>query len=178
MIQDLCKEIYFGFCIVVEEDKVGLVYGVFLCVVLCYDVMNDLMSVGIYCIWKIVMMDWLVLCDGQYLLDVVGGMGDIVFCFFECVLGVCVIVCDMIEFMLVEGCKCVEVECLLDCLVWVMGDVMKLFFVDESFDCYMISFGICNVICIFDVLVEVWCVLKFGGCLMVLEFSQMLVLML
>lgn len=64
MSEQIENIIYFGFEIVVEVDKVGKVQGVFILVVLKYDIMNDVMSVGIYCIWKDVMMDWFVLCLG------------------------------------------------------------------------------------------------------------------
>lgn len=75
-------------------------------------------------------------------------MGDILFCFFDCVGLGYVIVLDLIELMLVEGCKCVEVVDLSESLFWVIGDVMGLLFFDNIFDVYIISFGIWNVICL------------------------------
>ena len=53
------KETHFGFQTVAEDEKAGLVHGVFSRVASRYDVMNDVMSVGIHRIWKNAMMDWL-----------------------------------------------------------------------------------------------------------------------
>lgn len=72
MTDDSSKETHFGFRTVAEKDKAGLVHGVFSRVASRYDVMNDLMSVGIHRVWKTAMMDWLAPRDGQHLLDVAG----------------------------------------------------------------------------------------------------------
>ncbi len=74
--------------------------------------------------------------------------------------------------MLIEGRKRAEAEKLADRLDWVVGDAMALPFADDSFDVYTISFGIRNVTRIPDALSEAYRVLKPGGRLMVLEFSQ------
>ena len=110
-----------------------------------YDVMNDLMSVGVHRLWKQAMMDWLAPRDGQALLDVAGGTGDIAFRFLDRAPGARVTVCDMTESMLVEGRKRAEAGRLADRLAWVTGDATALPFADASFDRYTISFGIRNV---------------------------------
>ncbi|WP_199258271.1 bifunctional demethylmenaquinone methyltransferase/2-methoxy-6-polyprenyl-1,4-benzoquinol methylase UbiE [Paracoccus binzhouensis] len=171
-------ETHFGFRTVAEKDKAGLVHGVFSRVASRYDVMNDLMSVGIHRVWKTAMMDWLAPRDGQHLLDVAGGTGDIAFRFLERAPGARVTVCDMTESMLVEGRKRAEAGKLADRLAWVTGDAMALPFADDSFDRYTISFGIRNVTRIPQALAEARRVLKPGGRLLVLEFSQMPVPML
>jgi demethylmenaquinone methyltransferase/2-methoxy-6-polyprenyl-1,4-benzoquinol methylase len=79
----------------------------------------------------------------------------------------------MTESMLIEGQKRAEAENLADRLDWVVGDAMALPFADNSFDVYTISFGIRNVTRIPDALAEAFRVLKPGGRLMVLEFSQL-----
>ena len=79
----------------------------------------------------------------------------------------------MTESMLVEGRKRAEAETLADRLGWVTGDAMALPFKDNSFDRYTISFGIRNVTRIPDALAEAYRVLRPGGRLMVLEFSQL-----
>ena len=178
MTRDEPKETHFGFRTVAEEDKAGLVHGVFSRVASRYDVMNDLMSVGVHRVWKTAMMDWLAPRDGQHLLDVAGGTGDIAFRFMERAPGARVTVCDMTESMLVEGRKRAEAGKLAERLAWVTGDAMALPFADESFDRYTISFGIRNVTRIPDALAEARRVLKPGGRLMVLEFSQIPVPML
>lgn len=178
MTDDPSKQTHFGFRDVPEGEKAGMVHGVFSRVASKYDVMNDLMSVGIHRLWKNAMMDWLAPRDGQHLLDVAGGTGDIAFRFLGRAPGARVTVCDMTESMLVEGRKRAEADRLADRLAWVTGDAMALPFADESFDRYTISFGIRNVTRIPDALAEAFRVLKPGGRLMVLEFSQLPVPML
>ncbi len=78
----------------------------------------------------------------------------------------------MTESMLVEGRKRADAVDKADRLAWVTGDAMALPFADNSFDRYTISFGIRNVTRIPDALAEAYRVLKPGGRLMVLEFSQ------
>ncbi|MBL9047707.1 MAG: bifunctional demethylmenaquinone methyltransferase/2-methoxy-6-polyprenyl-1,4-benzoquinol methylase UbiE [Tabrizicola sp.] len=166
------KTTHFGFQDVPEAEKAGMVHGVFSRVASKYDVMNDLMSVGIHRIWKDAMMDWLAPRPGQRLLDVAGGTGDVAFRFLKRAAGATAVVCDMTEPMLIEGRKRAEAEKLADSLDWVVGDAMALPFPDASFDAYTISFGIRNVTRIPDALAEAFRVLKPGGRLMVLEFSR------
>ena len=164
---------HFGERVVREDEKAGLVHGVFSSVASKYDIMNDVMSVGIHRLWKDAMMDWLAPRAGQRLLDVAGGTGDIAFRFLKRAPGATAIVTDMTEAMLVEGRKRAEAEALAQRLDWVTGDAMALPFDDDSFDVYTISFGIRNVTRIQDALNEAFRVLKPGGRLMVLEFSQL-----
>ena len=167
------KTTHFGFQTVAEGDKAGMVHGVFTRVANRYDVMNDLMSAGVHRLWKDAMMDWLAPRPGQTLLDVAGGTGDIAFRFLGRARSGHATVCDLTESMLVEGRKRAEAENLAQSLDWVVGDAMALPFPDHSFDVYSISFGIRNVTRIPDALAEAFRVLKPGGRLMVLEFSQM-----
>lgn len=164
---------HFGFQTVPESEKAGMVHGVFTRVANRYDVMNDLMSVGIHRLWKDAMMDWLAPRPGQRLLDVAGGTGDIAFRFMARAKSGHATVCDLTESMLIEGRKRAEAENLADSLDWIVGDAMALPFPDNSFDVYTISFGIRNVTRVADALSEAFRVLKPGGRLMVLEFSQL-----
>ncbi len=166
------KTTHFGFKDVPEAEKAGMVHGVFSRVASKYDVMNDLMSMGIHRVWKDAMMDWLAPRPGQRLLDVAGGTGDVAFRFLKRAGGASAVVCDMTEPMLVEGRKRAEAASQAENLDWVVGDAMALPFPDASFDVYTISFGIRNVTRISDALREAYRVLKPGGRLMVLEFSQ------
>ncbi len=163
---------HFGFQTVPEADKAGMVHGVFSRVAPKYDIMNDLMSLGIHRLWKDAMMDWLAPRPGQRLLDVAGGTGDVAFRFLRRARGGSAVVCDLTSSMLDEGRKRAEAESLADALDWVVGDAMALPFADNSFDVYTISFGIRNVTRIGDALAEAYRVLRPGGRLMVLEFSQ------
>ncbi len=150
-----------------------MVHGVFTNVASKYDVMNDVMSVGIHRLWKDAMMDWLAPRAGQRLLDVAGGTGDISFRFLKRADQTNAVVLDMTESMLIEGRQRAEAGNMAERLDWVVGDAMALPFEDNSFDRYTISFGIRNVTRIPDALKEAYRVLKPGGRLMVLEFSQL-----
>jgi len=163
---------HFGFRDVPEAEKAGMVHGVFSSVASKYDLMNDLMSGGVHRLWKDAMMDWLAPRDGQRLLDVAGGTGDIAFRFLNRAPGASAMVCDMTEAMLVEGRKRAEAGQMADRLGWVTGDAMALPFRSGTFDVYTISFGIRNVTRIADALAEAHRVLRPGGRLMVLEFSH------
>ncbi|MGX0901713.1 demethylmenaquinone methyltransferase/2-methoxy-6-polyprenyl-1,4-benzoquinol methylase [Roseovarius sp. MBR-79] len=166
------KTTHFGFQDVPEAEKAGRVRGVFGSVASNYDVMNDAMSFGIHRIWKDAMMDWLAPRAGQRLLDVAGGTGDISFRFLRRAGRGHATVLDLTEPMLVEGQKRAEAEALADSLDWVVGDAMALPFENNSFDVYTISFGIRNVTRPQEALNEAFRVLRPGGRLMVLEFSQ------
>ncbi len=165
---------HFGFRDVAEDEKAGLVHGVFTSVASRYDLMNDVMSMGIHRLWKDAMMDWLAPRPGMRLLDVAGGTGDISFRFLRRAKGQGhATVCDMTESMLVEGRKRAQAAELADRLDWVCGDAMALPFADRSFDAYTIAFGIRNVTRIGDALREAHRVLKPGGRFLCLEFSQL-----
>ena len=163
---------HFGFETVREDEKAGKVQGVFNSVASKYDIMNDVMSVGIHRVWKDAMMDWLAPRPGQRLLDVAGGTGDISFRFLDRAGAGHATVLDLTEPMLVEGRKRAEAEQMAASLDWVVGDAMALPFEDNTFDVYTISFGIRNVTRPQEALNEAYRVLRPGGRLMVLEFSQ------
>lgn len=117
-------------------------------------------------------MDWLAPRPGQKLLDVAGGTGDISFRFLKRAGSGHATVLDLTEPMLVEGRKRAEAAQMADNLDWIVGDAMALPFEDNSFDVYTISFGIRNVTRPQEALNEAFRVLRPGGRLMVLEFSQ------
>lgn len=161
---------HFGYQTVPETEKAGLVHGVFTSVASRYDIMNDLMSGGVHRLWKDAMMDWLAPRPDQRLLDVAGGTGDVAFRFLDRAPGATATVLDMTESMLIAGQQRAEAQ--NQALTWVVGDAMALPFADNSFDVYTISFGIRNVTRVQDALSEAFRVLRPGGRLMVLEFSQ------
>ena len=166
------KTTHFGFETVSESEKAGRVQGVFGSVASRYDIMNDVMSGGIHRLWKDAMMDWLAPRSGQKLLDVAGGTGDIAYRFLKRAGQGHATVLDLTAEMLVEGRKRAEANQMIDQLDWSVGDAMALPFPDNSFDVYTISFGIRNVTRPQDALNEAFRVLRPGGRLMVLEFSQ------
>jgi demethylmenaquinone methyltransferase/2-methoxy-6-polyprenyl-1,4-benzoquinol methylase len=167
------KTTHFGFQTVNETEKAGMVHGVFTRVASKYDIMNDVMSVGIHRIWKDAMMDWLAPRPGTKLLDVAGGTGDVSFRYLKRAPGAHATVLDMTESMLVEGRQRAEADRMAEHLDWVVGDAMALPFPANTFDVYTISFGIRNVTRVQDALNEAYRVLRPGGRLMVLEFSQL-----
>lgn len=172
MTEDDKGTTHFGYQTVPEGEKAGMVHGVFTRVASKYDIMNDLMSGGVHRLWKDAMMDWLAPRSGQRLLDVAGGTGDVAFRFLKRAPGATAVVCDMTESMLIAGRQRAEADSMADRLDWVVGDAMALPFKNSSFDVYTISFGIRNVTRIADALSEAYRVLRPGGRLMVLEFSQ------
>lgn len=167
------KTTHFGYDTVREAEKAGRVQGVFSSVANKYDIMNDVMSGGIHRLWKDAMMDWLAPRPGQRLLDVAGGTGDIAFRFLKRAGQAHATVLDLTEPMLIEGRKRAEAAHMADSLDWLVGDAMALPFADNSFDVYTISFGIRNVTRPAEALAEAYRVLRPGGRLMVLEFSQL-----
>ncbi|WP_299876872.1 bifunctional demethylmenaquinone methyltransferase/2-methoxy-6-polyprenyl-1,4-benzoquinol methylase UbiE [uncultured Sulfitobacter sp.] len=167
------KTTHFGAREVPEDEKAGMVRDLFSDVANKYDIMNDVMSVGIHRIWKEAMMDWLAPRAGQKLLDVAGGTGDVSFKFLKRAGHGHATVCDLTEGMLIEGRKRAEAAAMADSLDWVVGDAMALPFEDNTFDVYTISFGIRNVTRPQEALNEAFRVLRPGGRLMVLEFSQL-----
>ncbi len=173
MTQDSDKSTHFGFETVPEGEKAGRVQGVFNSVASKYDIMNDVMSMGIHRIWKEAMMDWLAPRAGQKLLDVAGGTGDVAFKFLKRAGSGHATVLDLTEPMLIAGRQRAEAASLVGSLDWVVGDAMALPFPDNTFDVYTISFGIRNVTRPQDALNEAFRVLRPGGRLMVLEFSQL-----
>ena len=173
MTEDPDGTTHFGNETVREDEKAGRVRGVFTSVASKYDIMNDVMSGGIHRIWKDAMMDWLAPRPGQKLLDVAGGTGDIAFRFLKRAGSGHATVLDLTEGMLVAGRKRAEADRMAASLDWVVGDAMALPFDDNSFDVYTISFGIRNVTRPQEALAEAYRVLRPGGRLMVLEFSQL-----
>ncbi len=165
---------HFGFRDVREDEKAGLVHGVFSNVASRYDVMNDVMSLRIHRLWKDALVDWMAPRPGTQLLDVAGGTGDISFRFLNRLKGEGrATVCDMTESMLAEGRQRAEAQGLADKVDWVCGDAMALPFDDRSFDAFTIAFGIRNVTRIEEALAEAYRVLKPGGRFLCLEFSQL-----
>lgn len=172
MSKSLDKETHFGFETINENEKAGRVQGVFNSVASKYDVMNDVMSLGVHRIWKDMMMDWLAPQAGQKLLDVAGGTGDIAFRFLKRSGFGHATVLDLTSSMLAEGRSRAEAKQMINEIDWVVGDAMNLPFEDNVFDVYTISFGIRNVTRPQEALKEAYRVLKPGGRIMVLEFSQ------
>ncbi len=169
--QDRQSTTHFGFREVPEDHKASLVRDVFDSVAGRYDLMNDLMSMGVHRLWKDQFVNMLRPRPGMKLLDVGGGTGDIAFRFLERG-GGHVTVCDINAEMLAVGRDRGIDRGHLDGIDWVTGDAETLPIPDSSMDAYTIAFCIRNVTHIPEALKEARRVLKPGGRFMCLEFSR------
>ena len=168
-------ETSYGFREVAEGEKQVLVNEVFHKVAKRYDIMNDVMSAGLHRIWKDAMIAALnPRKDPAYkVLDVAGGTGDIAFRIVEASGRLAhATVLDINGSMLGVGAERSEKKGLSDNLTFVEANAEELPFEDNSFDAFTIAFGIRNVPRIDVALSEAYRVLKRGGRLLVLEFSE------
>jgi ubiquinone/menaquinone biosynthesis methyltransferases len=168
-------ETSYGFREVSETEKQGLVNEVFHKVAKRYDIMNDVMSAGLHRAWKDAMVAALnPRKDPNYrVLDVAGGTGDIAFRIVEASgRQAHATVLDINGSMLGVGAERAEKKGLSDNLTFVEANAEELPFEAGSFDAYTIAFGIRNVPHIDIALKEAYRVLKRGGRLLVLEFSE------
>ena len=162
---------HFGFQSVAEDDKASLVGAVFDSVAPRYDLMNDLMSIGIHRLWKAALMDRLYPRPRMRLLDVGGGTGDIA-TRFRMRGGGHVTVLDINKEMLAIGRDRAINLGLLDGIAWVSGDAERLPMEDSSVDAYTTAFCIRNVTHVERALREARRVLRPGGQFLCLEFSR------
>jgi demethylmenaquinone methyltransferase / 2-methoxy-6-polyprenyl-1,4-benzoquinol methylase len=166
---------HFGFRDVPVGDKQGLVNDVFHSVARRYDLMNDLMSVGLHRLWKDIMINALNPPRGDApfaLLDVAGGTGDIAFRAAKAAgSGFQATVCDINSDMLAVGRQRAIARHLDDRVAFVEGNAEALAFPDRHFDAYTIAFGIRNVPRIDLALGEAFRVLRPGSRFLCLEFS-------
>jgi len=165
---------HFGFRTVAEDDKVSLVRDVFDSVAGKYDLMNDLMSVGVHRLWKSTFLQMLRPRPDQTLLDVGGGTGDIAFGWKKRGGGP-VTVCDINREMLAVGRDRAVDRNILDGISWVCGNAESLPIPDRSVDRYTIAFCLRNVTHWDKAIAEAYRVLKPGGRFMCLEFSHVIV---
>ncbi|WP_378945309.1 bifunctional demethylmenaquinone methyltransferase/2-methoxy-6-polyprenyl-1,4-benzoquinol methylase UbiE [Mesorhizobium sp. ANAO-SY3R2] len=168
-------ETSYGFRNVGAGDKQSLVNEVFHKVANRYDLMNDLMSGGLHRLWKDAMVAALnpPRRPGWKVLDVAGGTGDISFRIIDASHGNAhATVLDINGSMLGVGRERAEKRGLADKTDFVEANAEELPFADETFDAYTIAFGIRNVPRIDVALSEAYRVLKPGGRLLVLEFSE------
>ena len=167
----------FGSRRVPEKEKAPLIRALFDSVASHYDLMNDLMSVGIHRSWKAEMVAWLNPHPGQVLLDVAGGTGDIALRALPRLAGGpsgpirSVVVCDASARMLEVGRGRALDEGILSGIEWVCGDAERLPVTDRSVDLYTIAFGLRNVTRVDVALAEARRALKPGGRFLCLEFT-------
>jgi demethylmenaquinone methyltransferase / 2-methoxy-6-polyprenyl-1,4-benzoquinol methylase len=165
------SQTHFGYKTVDERDKARHVRGVFDSVASHYDIMNDLMSMGLHRVWKRYTVMVADLRPGHKVLDIAGGTGDLASAFAQQV-GPSgqVVHTDINEAMLRTGRdRLLNRGQVLDTLVC---DAEHLPFPDASFDRVSVAFGLRNMTHKDQALLEMSRVLKPGGKLLVLEFSK------
>ena len=162
---------HFGFETVDENDKARRVRGVFDSVASKYDIMNDLMSGGLHRAWKAYTVMVANLKEGDQVLDIAGGTGDLSLAFAKKV-GTTgrVVHTDINEAMLRVGRDRLNDKGIL--LPTVVCDAEKLPFPDQHFNLVSVAFGLRNMTHKDAALKEMCRVLKPGGKLLVLEFSK------
>ncbi len=167
------KTTHFGFRTVLWEEKSEKVASVFHSVAAKYDVMNDLMSFGIHRIWKRLAIHCSGIRSDQQILDLAGGTGDLTGKFSRLVgeQGL-VVLADINQSMLKTGREKLRNQGIVGNVHYVQANAEALPFLDNYFDCIMISFGLRNVTDQEKALRSMFRVLKPGGRLLVLEFSK------
>ena len=167
------KTTHFGYRTVPAGDKATLVKGVFDSVASRYDVMNDLMSGGLHRLWKHFTIETADVRSGQAVLDLAGGTGDLALKFAP-KLGPDghVVLADINAAMLGEGRRRLVDRGVAGNASIAQVDAENLPFLDSSFDCVTIAFGLRNVTDKAAALRSIHRVLKPGGKLLILEFSK------
>ncbi len=165
---------WFGYQKVEPAKKAGLVRQVFENVAPSYDLMNDLMSLGIHRLWKRRLLNIVKPKAGESILDVAGGTGDIAFLMHGRAPSAKITVCDINPAMLEVGRARAIDRGIIKSIRFTEGDAEQLPFKPNSMDVYTISFGLRNVTHIDKALKDAHRVLKPGGRFFCLEFSQVM----
>jgi demethylmenaquinone methyltransferase/2-methoxy-6-polyprenyl-1,4-benzoquinol methylase len=164
----MTAKVNFGDQLVSPEEKTRRVGEVFTSVARRYDLMNDLMSGGMHRLWKDRFVTRVKPRQGEQILDMAGGTGDVAFRMAR--RGARVIVADINADMLEVG-KQRAAQRGIEGLAWQVEDAQSLTFEDRTFDAYTIAFGIRNVTDIPAALAEAYRVVERGGRFYCLEFS-------
>jgi demethylmenaquinone methyltransferase/2-methoxy-6-polyprenyl-1,4-benzoquinol methylase len=162
------ETVSFGYEDVAPAEKTQRVGGVFTSVASSYDLMNDAMSGGMHRLWKDRFVRRVKPREGEQILDMAGGTGDIAFRMVPS--GASITVADINPAMLDVGMGRAAKRG-IDGLVWTEANAETLTFPDRFFDAYTIAFGIRNVTDIPKALREAHRVLRRGGRFYCLEFS-------
>ena len=164
---------HFGFRQVECSKKASLVAGVFDSVAAKYDMMNDLMSMGVHRLWKRYTIDCSGIKPGQKVLDLAGGTGDLAAKFSRLVGPTGhVVLADINHSMLSVGRDKLRDKGVVGNVDYVQANAEALPFPDNHFDLVTMAFGLRNVTDKDKALASIFRVLKPGGRLLVLEFSK------
>ena len=152
------------------EDKNKLVNSIFSSVHKKYDLMNDIMSLGVHRLWKEKFIEWMNPQPNTRLIDVASGTGDIAKLFFKKTNETSKITCVEPNKKMLEQGK-IKLRN-YNTINWINSQAERIPVENDSYDYYSISYGIRNVSNINTVLKEALRVLKPGGRFMCLEFSK------
>lgn len=170
------EQTHFGFQKVLKEEKVHRVARVFDSVSQKYDVMNDVMSLGIHRLWKRFAVDCSGVLPGHRVLDLGGGTGDLTAKFSRIVSEKGqVILSDINGSMLNLGRSKLRNLGAVDNIYYVQANAEELPFQEDYFDCVAMGFCLRNVTSKDRAMQSVFSVLKPGGRLIILEFSKLTV---
>jgi len=164
MKQDMEKTTHFGYREVPVHEKTRLVGNVFRSVAGNYDLMNDLMSLGVHRAWKRDFVGNSGVRLGDRVLDLAGGTGDIAALLSE--------LTDINDAMLDVGRRRLEDRGIVGNVSYALVNAESLPFTDRGFDAVTIAFGLRNVTDKAAALREMHRVLKPGGRVLILEFSE------
>ena len=172
-VHDAEPTTHFGYKSVPESQKAQKVAEVFHSVAAKYDLMNDLMSGGIHRLWKRFTIELSGARQGNRILDIAGGTGDLTRQFSR-IVGPTgeVVLADINASMLKVGRDKLLDKGVAGNVRFVQADAEKLPFPDNHFDVVTIAFGLRNVTHKEDAIASMLRVLKPGGRLLVLEFSK------
>jgi len=164
---------HFGFKQVPADEKARLVRNVFDSVADKYDLMNDLMSLGIHRLWKRIAIDLSAVRAGERVLDLAGGTGDLTRLLKQRT-GEAgeVVLADINAAMLRNGRNRLTDHGIAGQLYYAQVNAECLPFASDSFDCVCMGFGLRNVTDKDAALRSIHRVLKPGGRILVLEFSH------
>jgi len=164
---------HFGYQQVPVDEKAGKVADVFHSVAVKYDLMNDVMSLGIHRLWKRFTIEMSGIRTGQRVLDIAGGTGDLAAKFSNLVgdSGQ-VVLADINSSMLQIGRARLIDKGIFENIQFVQANAECLPFPDNYFDCISIAFGLRNVTHIDKALNSMFRTLRPGGRALILEFSK------
>ncbi|MEI2780312.1 MAG: bifunctional demethylmenaquinone methyltransferase/2-methoxy-6-polyprenyl-1,4-benzoquinol methylase UbiE [Candidatus Competibacter sp.] len=164
---------HFGYQKVAADEKARKVAGVFDSVAGKYDLMNDLMSMGVHRLWKRFAIGLAGVRAGERVLDLAGGTGDLTGRMLPLV-GPAgwVVLSDINANMLAEGRRRLIDEGAVGNVAYAQIDAERLPFPDNTFDCITIAFGLRNVTYKERALTAMHAALKPGGRAVILEFSH------
>ncbi|MBL6621620.1 MAG: bifunctional demethylmenaquinone methyltransferase/2-methoxy-6-polyprenyl-1,4-benzoquinol methylase UbiE [Rickettsiales bacterium] len=172
------KQTSFGFKNVSESLKTKLVDQVFNSVADKYDLMNDIMSLGIHRLWKDKLVENIDVRDKLNILDMASGTGDVAFKIYKKLVNHCedfsITIADINKEMLAVGKdRAIDKNIISSQVKWQCENGEKTSFKSNMFDYYTIAYGIRNFSNIEKAVKEAYRILKKGGKFICLEFNQL-----